>query len=492
MGGCRRETRSKPPILHLPTPRQSGFGETQACTLTAAVKQDPNPNPNPNHPNPNPSPNPNPNFNPDYNPNPNPNPDPDQVSGPRAAVKHAGAIAAAYASLWGCEAVCEGLPTTILRPPKSSPLSAHIDSGSLLELYVGCRQMLRARTPTAQAWAARHGCQSLVHWAGPPPAPQKQDACTYGLAGLTVARYFAYLSLFHPDHLHGADTAASSAAAPSASATRQAPFAPPKTCDPRAKAAAADPHGLHVDCAAERLALLPRASEPAVARYLAKGGPVFCPFFDKAALEALNQVLAALEPGDTRRPPPPGGPTATWLARLEACGKLGELRELLQLAPRPPGPVLVAPMVPVGPDAARYPVCITWLRGFPHMANAGGLRLTFVPHLLPRPPATAAGLAAMERIEAERRRTVRRAQLMQRGEYAAIRADAELRKPLAGGGGHSHPEQEEQMHRDYDRRAYASSEELEAYDALTRRLNEHAVAAMRAELGSEADPASGK
>ena len=40
------------------------------------------------------------------------------------------------------------------------------------------------------------------------------------------------------------------------------------------------------------------------------------------------------------------------------------------------------------------------------------------------------------------------------------------------------------MHRDYDRRAYASSEELEAYDALTRRLNEQAVAAMRAELGS--------
>ena len=96
MGGCRRETRSKPPILHLPTPRQSGFGETQACTLTAAVKQDPNPNPNPNHPNPKPSPNPNPNFNPDYNPNPNPNPDPDQVSGPGAAVKHAGAIAAPF------------------------------------------------------------------------------------------------------------------------------------------------------------------------------------------------------------------------------------------------------------------------------------------------------------------------------------------------------------------------------------------------------------
>ena len=397
-------------------------------------------------------------------------------------MKHAGAIAAAYASLWGCEAVCEGLPTTILRPPKSSPLGAHIDSASLLELYVACRSMVLAGTPTAQAWAAQHGCQSLVHWAGPPSAPQKQDACTYGLAGLTVARFFAYLSLFHPDHLHGIDAAA----------PRQAPFAPPKTCDPRATAAAADPHGLHVDCAAERAALLPRASEPAVARYLAKGGPVFCPFFDKAALEALNQVLAALEPGDTRRPPPPGGATAAWLARLDACGKLGELKEILQAAPRPVGPVVVAPMAPAGPDAARYPICITWLRGFPHMANAGGLRLTFVPCLLPRPPATAAGLAAMERIEAERRRTVRRAQLMQRGEYAAIRADAELRKPLAGGAVHSHPEQEEQMHRDYDRRAYASSEELEAYDALTGRLNEQAVAAMRAELGSEADSASGK
>ena len=66
--------------------------------------------------------------------------------------------------------------------------------------------------------------------------------------------------------------------------------------------------------------------------------------------------------------------------------------------------------------------------------------------------------------------------------YAEIRADPQLRKPLAGGAVHSHPEQEEQMHRDYDRRAYASSEELEAYDALTRRLNEQALATMRAEL----------
>ena len=34
------------------------------------------------------------------------------------------------------------------------------------------------------------------------------------------------------------------------------------------------------------------------------------------------------------------------------------------------------------------------------------------------------------REQVPRRRTVRGAQLMQRGEYAAIRADAELRKPL--------------------------------------------------------------
>ena len=140
----------------------------------------------------------------------------------KAAVSHVEAIVAAYTSVWGGEAVCEGLPTTILRPPKSSPLSAHIDSGSLLELYVGCRQMLRARTPTAQAWAARHGCQSLVHWAGPPSAPQKQDACTYGLAGLTVSRFFAYLSLFHPDHLHGVDASTSTTASASTSASTSA------------------------------------------------------------------------------------------------------------------------------------------------------------------------------------------------------------------------------------------------------------------------------
>ena len=50
-------------------------------------------------------------------------------------MKHVGAIVAAYRSVWGCEVVCEGLPTTILRPPKSSLLAAHVDSASLLELY---------------------------------------------------------------------------------------------------------------------------------------------------------------------------------------------------------------------------------------------------------------------------------------------------------------------------------------------------------------------
>ena len=94
----------------------------------------------------------------------------------------------------------------------------------------------------------------------------------------------------------------------------------------------------------------------------------------------------------------------------------------------------------------------------------------------------AEGLKAMERFEAERRRTVQRALLMSKGEYGAIRAHPELSRPLAGGPVHSHPEQEEQMHRDYDRQAYATREELEAYDALTRRLNEQALAAMRAEL----------
>ena len=386
-------------------------------------------------------------------------------------------------------------------PEPLSELHACPWPGSLLELYVACHQLIRAGTPTGRAWAARHGCQSLVHWTGPPAAPpDKQDACTYGLAGLSVPRFFAFLSLFHPDHLHGADATGGT------TATKRAPFAPPKTCDPRATAPAADPHALHVDCEAERAALLPRASEPAVARFLAKGGPVFCPFFDKAALDTLNQVLAALEPRDGGRPPPPGGSTARWLAKLEACGKLAELREALQAAPRSDGPVVAAPMIPAaggggggahgggdscgGTGGGRYPICITWLRGFPHMANAGGLRLTFVPCLLPRPPATVAGLAAMERIEAERRRTVRRAQLMQRGEYAAIRADAELRKPLAGGAVHSHPEQEEQMHRAYDARVYAKPDELAAYDALTRRLNEEALAAMRAELSTarEAGP----
>ncbi|EOD04105.1 hypothetical protein EMIHUDRAFT_107954 [Emiliania huxleyi CCMP1516] len=323
-----------------------------------------------------------------------------QVSGPRAAVVHAEAIVACFERLWGQPAVCEGVPTTILRPPRSAALGAHVDSASLLELYVECRSLALAATRAAGAteslerqWAALHGCQAL----------------------------------------------------------------------------------------------------PSVSRFLARGGPVFAPFFSKAALLALNEVLAALElPAANAAPTRPGVATAAWLQRLESRGKLAELRLVLRAALPPDGPVVPAPMVPAaaagdarGESCAggwQYPLCVTWLRGFPHMAREGGLRLTFVPCLLPRPPATAAGLERMETIEAERRRTLRRAQLMQQGEYAAIRADSQLSRPIAGGAVHSHPEQEEQMHRDYDRSAYATVEELQAYDLLTARLNARAVEAMRLEM----------
>lgn len=90
----------------------------------------------------------------------------------------------------------------------------------------------------------------------------------------------------------------------------------------------------------------------------------------------------------------------------------------------------------------------------------------------------------MQRIEAERHRTVQRSLLMHKGEYAAIREHSELSKPLAGGATHSHPEQEEQMHRDYDRRAYSTLGEMEKYDLHTRALNEAAVAAIKREMSA--------
>lgn len=72
---------------------------------------------------------------------------------------------------------------------------------------------------------------------------------------------------------------------------------------------------------------------------------------------------------------------------------------------------------------------------------------------------------------------------MLRGDYSTIRADVKLSRPVAGGATHSHPEQEEQMHRDYDRRVYATIAELEAFDRYTKQLNVAALAAISAELG---------
>ena len=83
-------------------------------------------------------------------------------------------------------------------------------------------------------------------------------------------------------------------------------------------------------------------------------------------------------------------------------------------------------------------------------------------------------------------RTIQRTLLMCKGQYDAIRADPVLSKPLAGGAVHSHPEQEEQMHRDFDRQAYATLSEMEAYDKRTREMNEEAVAGMIREMGTVA------
>ena len=109
------------------------------------------------------------------------------------------------------------------------------------------------------------------------------------------------------------------------------------------------------------------------------------------------------------------------------------------------------------------------------MAKPGGVRLTFAPGLQPLPRSA----RALEHYEAERRRSFGRTLLMAEGKYEQIRAHPEFKRPIAGGAVHSHPEQEEQMHRDYDRRAYATLAELQKYEALTSKMNSTALGGLR-------------
>jgi hypothetical protein len=153
-----------------------------------------------------------------------------------------------------------------------------------------------------------------------------------------------------------------------------------------------------------------RVGDATVARFVAKGGPVFAPFFEAPVLAALNEALAFLEDG---RAPPAKGATQAWLDVLGRAGRLDALKTACfthreaQL-----GAVVPAPMCPT-PSAdferSHAPICLSWLRGWPHMAKPGGMRLTFVPGLQPRPKASARGLAALATFEEERERTVRRA-----------------------------------------------------------------------------------
>lgn len=142
-------------------------------------------------------------------------------------------------------------------------------------MYTACGLLLSDGLGEPGDWATHYGCQALVHWEGAavePPAARKASAHTIGLSQLTTARYMVFLSMLHPDHTHEA-------------------IPPPKAVDGRALAEdSGDPHGVTVDCAVGRAALLPRASEPAVARWLAKGGPVGLPAFDKK-VRAICRLL---------------------------------------------------------------------------------------------------------------------------------------------------------------------------------------------------------
>jgi len=400
-----------------------------------------------------------------------------QVCGPKAAIAHAASIIAAFRKMWRTPVVCEAVPHTILRPPGGSLLAAHIDSGSLLDMYTACQRLLDAGAASPIDWAREHGCQSLVHWEGARAcrATSRDGAHTCGLSQLTTARYFVLLSMLHPDHFHVA-------------------VPPPKTVDPRASmtgsAAAYDPNALTVDTSAELHALLPRVAEAAVAQFVAKGGPIFAPFFHAAVLAALNETLNALEEGVR---PPVGGATARWLDTLQTLGKLETLRRHCATHRDDAlGPVVATPMCPPVESAQEPPICITWLRGWPHMANSGGVRLTFNPRLQPRPKPGLAGQRAMDHYETERQRSVRRVLLMARGKYDTIRGDPALRLPIAGGAVHSHPEQEEAMHRNFDRRAYATLKELQAYDTLTAQMNAAAAEELRCECEAAATSQGGR
>ena len=314
---------------------------------------------------------------------------------------------------------------TILRPPGGTALDGHIDSGSMLEMYVACRGLLTAGRASALDWAVEYGCQALIHWEGARPdrVHDKEGGHTCGLSQLTTARYLVLLSMMHPDHVHEAvpppkTTAARAQAEPSQSQpeapSEAAPNPKPRAAS-KAKASTAatfDPHAVVVDVEGDAAPMRPRAStDPLVARFLSKGGPVFAPFFDARVLAALNEALACLERGVN---PPIGGATARWIAKLRAAGRLESLLTWCARHADPSlKPVIRAAMCPspaaqppgaatAAPQAAPY--CISWLRGWPHDAKPGGMRLTFVPGLQPRPKATAAGLRAMEVFETERAR----------------------------------------------------------------------------------------
>ena len=217
-----------------------------------------------------------------------------QVSGPRPAIREIDAIVSAFRTMWGRDVVCEAVPMTILRPPDGAALDGHIDSGSMLEMYVACRGLLIAGRASALDWAVEYGCQALIHWEGalPERIADKDGGHTCGLSQLTIARYMVLLSMMHPDHVHEAIPPPKTPPKTTATRAQDEPKSKPRghgeprgPCKPTASTSAAfDPHAVVVDVEADAAQMRPRASsDPVVARFLSKGGPVFAPFSMRAS-----------------------------------------------------------------------------------------------------------------------------------------------------------------------------------------------------------------
>jgi len=192
-------------------------------------------------------------------------------------------------------------PSLILKPPslsRGSGLNAHVDRGSLEDMYRACTVMLHGGHVGFGQWTKKFGVQVLAHVQG--ARIKNPGGHTHGFANFDIRRYLCLLTMFHPECPHPAVSTPKMTKKGKTTKnkrggdSRQASKA---LNDPESISTPEVPKGIQKSLLDVNAKLILSSRQKAFSQQFSNdpGGPVFVPFFDPGVITAINAALYLLD-----------------------------------------------------------------------------------------------------------------------------------------------------------------------------------------------------